>query len=281
MTREFAPGFKVSGVAHLLHAFHPGVGRDLGLKLASLARPIGTTALAPDGRRIDITSDAGATAASIARISPADGAAYAPVMARLTRLAGALGGYLNQTPPSPLPSANSLRANLSLGLFALELRRLGKKDFLELTRILTMNVADLGQDFFESDLVKGLLAFDATLGLFLGPRSPNTVFNLLYRLAGFGKHGMGGLHLPMGGMGALTEALAAGGNARRCDDPHQCPRRAHPDREGDRGRRGARRRRGDPRARRRLQRRSAAHPAEAAGPGLLDVNSPSASAICG
>ena len=130
-------------------------------------------------------------------------------MARLTKLAGALGGYLNQTPPSPLPSANSLRANISLGLFALELRRLGKKDFLELTRILTMNVADLGQDFFESDLVKGLLAFDATLGLFLGPRSPNTVFSLLYRLAGFGKHGMGGLHLPMGGMGALSDALAA------------------------------------------------------------------------
>jgi phytoene dehydrogenase-like protein len=207
-TREFAPGFKASGVAHLLHAFHPGVAKDLGLKLASFARPMGTTALGPEGRRIDITSDAAATAASIARISPADGAAYGPMMARLTRLAGALGGYLNQTPPSPLPSANSLRANLSLGLFALELRRLGKRDFLELTRILTMNVADLGQDFFEGDLVKGLLAFDATLGLFLGPRSPNTVFSLLYRLAGFGKHGMGGLHLPMGGMGALTDALA-------------------------------------------------------------------------
>ena len=45
-------------------------------------------------------------------------------------------------------------------------------------------------------------------GLFLGPRSPNTVFSLLYRLAGFGRHGMGGLHLPMGGMGALADALA-------------------------------------------------------------------------
>src|SRR5262249_18468476 len=156
-----------------------------------------------------ISSDAAATAQSIARVSVADGAAYGPVMTRLTRIAGALGSYLRRTPPSPLPSANDLGANLGLGLFALELRLLGRKDFLELTRILTMNVADLGQDFFQSDLVKGLLAFDATLGLFLGPRSPNTVFSLLYRLAGFGRHGMGGLHLPLGGMGALAEDLAA------------------------------------------------------------------------
>jgi len=209
VTREFAPGFRVSGVAHLLHAFHPRVARDLGLKLGAIAAPVGTAAFGPEGARIDISPDAGATAASIARVSPADARAYGPVMARLTRLATALGGYLRRTPPSPLPSSNDLAANLALGRFALGLRLLGRRDFLELTRILTMNVADLAQDYFESDLVKGLLAFDAALGLFLGPRSPNTVFSLLYRLAGFGRHGMGGLHLPIGGMGALAQSLAA------------------------------------------------------------------------
>ena len=208
VTREFSPGFRTSGVAHLLHAFHPGIAADLGLKLRTLGPRIGTTALAPEGSRIDFTSDAAGTEASIARLSPADARAFGPVMRRLIRLAEALGGYLRKTPPSPLPSTNGLGANLALGLFALDLRLLGRKDFLELTRILTMNVADLAQDFFESDLLKGLLAFDATLGLFLGPRSPNTVFSLLFRLAGFGRHGMGGLHLPAGGMGRLTEALA-------------------------------------------------------------------------
>ena len=207
-TREFAPGFKASAVAHLLHAFHPRIVADLGLELTRLARPIGTTALGPGGARIDITGDAAATAASIGRMSAADAAVYGPVMARLTRMAGALGSYLGRTPPSPLPSANGLAANLSLGLFALELRLLGRRDFLELTRIMGMNVADPAQDVFESDLVKGLLAFDGTLGLFLGPRSPNTVFNLLFRLAGFGKRGMGGLYLPAGGMGTLADKLA-------------------------------------------------------------------------
>ncbi len=102
-------------------------------------------------------------------------------MARLTKLATALGSFLTRTPPSPAISANDFQTKLALAMFALQLRMLGKKDMLELTRILTMNVADLANDFFESDAVKGLLSFDATLGVYLGPRSPNTVFNLLYR----------------------------------------------------------------------------------------------------
>ncbi len=211
VTRSFTAGFKVSAVAHLLHALHPRVVADLGLNrfgLKQICRPVGTTAMLPGGSRIDITADASATSASIARFSPADAAAYGPVMARLIRLAGALGGFLLKTPPNPMLANNDLSAKLSLGLFALQLRLLGKKDFLELTRILTMNVADLAQDFFESDIVKGLLAFDATLGAYLGPRSPNTVFSLLYRLSSFGRHGMGALNLPMGGMGAVAGALA-------------------------------------------------------------------------
>jgi phytoene dehydrogenase-like protein len=216
VTRSFAPGFKVSSVAHLLHALHPRVTADLGLKkfgLRKTYRPVGTTAMLPGGGQIRITADAVATSVSIAHFSPADAVAYGPVMARLTRLAGALGGFLLKTPPSPMIGANDLPTKLSLGLFALQLRLLGKKDLLELTRILMMNVADLAQDHFESDIVKGLLAFDATLGVYLGPRSPNTVFNLLYRLSSFGRHGMGALHLPLGGMGAVANALTKAAGA--------------------------------------------------------------------
>jgi phytoene dehydrogenase-like protein len=217
VTRSFAPGFKVSAVAHLLHALHPRVASDLGLRRHGLRKairtPVGTTLMLPAGGRIDLTRDAARTAASIARFSPADAAAYRPAMARLTRLATALGGFILKTPPSPMIGANDFSAKLSLGLFALQLRLLGKKDFLELTRILTMNVADLAQDLFASDGIKGLLAFDATLGVYLGPRSPNTVFNLLYRLASFGRHGMGALHLPTGGMGAVAEVLTKAAKA--------------------------------------------------------------------
>jgi phytoene dehydrogenase-like protein len=205
VTREFAPGFKVSGVAHILHALHPRIVADLGLKLETQA--IGTSVLLPEGKGIDITADAAATAASIGKVSAADAAAWPVVTARLTKLAAALGSFLTRTPPSPAINANDFQTKLALAGFALQLRLLGKKDMLELTRILTMNVFDLANDFFESDAIKGLLSLDATLGVYLGPRSPNTVFNLLYRLSSYGKHGMGGLTLPKGGMGAVAAEL--------------------------------------------------------------------------
>jgi phytoene dehydrogenase-like protein len=225
-TREFAPGFKVSAVAHLLHALHPRIVRDLRLEAHGL-RPrqhrVGTTILMPGGGRVDLGGDVGATTASIAKHSPADAAALQRVMARLVRLASALGDFLLRTPPAPSLASNDAGTKLALGLFALKLRMLGRKDMLELTRILTMNVADLAQDFFESDAIRGWLALEATLGVYLGPRSPNTVFNLLYRLSSLGKNGLGGFHLPEGGMGSVIAALEkvalAAGAVIRCQAP--------------------------------------------------------------
>jgi phytoene dehydrogenase-like protein len=217
-TREFAPGYRVSAVAHILQALHPKVIADLGLERHGLkpqANRIGTSALLPGGGRIDITDDPVTTHDSIAKFSPADAAAWHPRMARLNRIAGALGTFLMKTPPSPSPSANDFQTKLALGMFALQLRLMGKKDMLELSRILTINVADLANDFFESDIVKGLLGFEATLGVYLGPRSPNTVFNLLYRLASLSpKHGLGGLYLPEGGMGGVIAALVQAAQTR-------------------------------------------------------------------
>jgi phytoene dehydrogenase-like protein len=211
-TREFAPGFRVSAVAHLLHGLHPRIVSDLRLERHGLeyaARNIATAALMPDGRRLEIGANAAATRDSIGLFSARDADAYPRVMARLVRQAGALGVMLGRTPPRPDFGANDWRGKLALGLLALQVRRLGRKDMLELTRILPMNAADLVDDYFQSEALKGLLAFESTFGLFLGPRSPGTAYNLLYRLSSFGRHGLGGLHLPAGGMGGVATALAA------------------------------------------------------------------------
>jgi len=216
-THEFAKGYRASAVAHILHALHPKVIGDLGLEghgLKATQHRIGTSAMLPGGARLDITDDKAATQASIARFSQADALAYHPRMERLLNLAGALGSFLLKTPPSPSPAANDFQTKLALGMFAVQLRLMGKKDMLEMSRILTINVADLANDFFESDIIKGLLGFEATLGVYLGPRSPNTVFNLLYRLASLNtKHGQGGLFLPQGGMGTVVDALVKAAKA--------------------------------------------------------------------
>lgn len=215
-TREFAPGFKVSAVSHLLHALHPRILRDLRLEAHGLRfrqHRVGTTILMPGGGRVDLGDDAGAAAASIAKQSRADAEAFPRAMARLVRLASALGDFLLKTPPAPSLASNDAGAKLALGMFALKLRMLGKKDMLELTRILTMNVADLAQDLFASDAIRGWLALEATLGVYLGPRSPNTVFNLLYRFSSLGRNGLGGFYLPEGGMGSVIDALVKAAEA--------------------------------------------------------------------
>jgi phytoene dehydrogenase-like protein len=151
---------------------------------------------------------------------PAAGTAYPGYMALLNRLAKALHPMLDSVPPRLGTQAwGDRRALLQL---AWRIRRLGRDDMRELLRIGGMNVYDLLQDNFESPLLRGALGFDAVLGTNLGPRSPGSVFTLLYRLAGAvaaqENEGGGGLSSgpsaqPRGGLGALSRALAAAATA--------------------------------------------------------------------
>ena len=83
----------------------------------------------------------------------------------------------------------------------------------ELLRIIGMNVYDLLEEHFETPLLKGALGFDAVLGVNFGPRSPGTVLTQLYRLAGESGTGRDGTIQVSGGLGALSEALAAAARA--------------------------------------------------------------------
>jgi len=208
VTREFAPGFRVSACAHLLHLMPGSLIAELklashGLRLAAERMP--TTALSADDAHLRL-GDGGALAAQ----SAADAAAWPAYSARLARLAAALRPVLSSTPPRLGTSAWKDRAAL-LGL-GLRLRALGRRDLRELLRIGAMCVQDLLDEHFESPLLKGALAFDAVLGTNYGPRSPGTVFTLLYRLAAAAGED-GGLAQPAGGLGALSEALGKAATA--------------------------------------------------------------------
>jgi len=98
------------------------------------------------------------------------------------------------------------RALLQLGW---QVRRLGRADMRELLRIGGMNVYDLLKEYFQSPLLQGALGFDAVLGSNFGPRSPGSVFTLLYRLAAAYESGGAPLSQPTGGLGSLSRALAA------------------------------------------------------------------------
>ena len=204
VTREFTPGFRVSACAHLLHA-PAKLLKELGLAAhgLKLAPGVLSTLALGEGAHLPL-GDPAAWPAHVA----GDAAAYAAYRQRLARLAAALRPLLSAPPPGAGTPSWAERA--ALGGFALRLRALGRRDLRELLRIGGMCVQDLLDEHFDSAPVKGALAFDAVLGTNFGPRSPGTVFTLLYRLAASGG---GGLAQPLGGLGALAEALAAAARA--------------------------------------------------------------------
>ena len=204
VTREFTPGFRVSCCAHLLHLMPRALIEELalgahGFKLAHASMP--TIALSPAAA--PLTLGAGA-AGAVSGCSSADAVAYPGYVARLRRVARALQPLMSSVPPRLGTDAWSDR--WALLRLAWHVRRLGRRDMRELLRIIGMNVYDLLEEHFDTPLLKGALAFDAVLGTNFGPRSPGTVLTLLYRLAAH--DGSSDLTQPLGGLGALSDALA-------------------------------------------------------------------------
>ena len=209
VTHEFAPGYRVSSCAHLLHLMPQAMIKELdlnvhGLKLANDAMP--TTALALTGAALSLgVGDSG----TLVGASSADALAYPGYTARLRRLARALQPIMGSAPPRLGTDAWSDR--LALLRMAWTVRSLGRRDMRELLRIIGMNVYDLLEEHFDTPLLKGALGFDAVLGTNFGPRSPGTVLTLLYRLAAH--DGSSILAQPLGGMGAVSDALAKAATA--------------------------------------------------------------------
>jgi phytoene dehydrogenase-like protein len=206
ITREFHPGFRVSALAHLLHLLDPDVERELelarhGLRLArtrlrTVALSLGAPSLVLDEETmIDGT------------LSAADRAALPRFRARMLRFAATLARQHRREPPRLF--WDDWRGALPAAMLALGVRRLGREDMQEFLRIITMPIHDLLEEEFESAQLKGALALDGLLGTKLGPRSGGTVLNFLHRMSGSVAGERGVFALPLGGMGAVSEALAA------------------------------------------------------------------------
>jgi phytoene dehydrogenase-like protein len=210
-THEFAPGFRAS-MAHVLNRLHPEVtaALDLGrhgldLSAAGLAPSV---ALSAEGKPLVLN---GAYGESLDGATAAEARAWKGLRAQLLRYAGILKPLLTRRPPDLDGMAFSDAAGL--GMLALNLRRLGKEDMRDFLRMLLMNVADVLDEHLEDERLRGLLAFDATLGSHLGPRSPTSLLGLYYRLAGEVAGQAGGQLIPTGGMGAVTAAMARAADA--------------------------------------------------------------------
>jgi phytoene dehydrogenase-like protein len=208
----FAPGFRSPGLAHIANMIDPRVAEALSLESHGLGyhtTGLASTALSASGDHLRLEGAFGASLTG--SVSDVDRAAWSELRARLLRFAAALAPIRSLTPPRLAKNAGndwSQLARLGLGL-----RRMGKAEFREFLRLFLINVWDVLNDELSDDRLKGIVAFDATLGSWLGPRSPNSLLPLLNRLSGAAAGQQAALALPKGGMEAVATALCAAATA--------------------------------------------------------------------
>ncbi|MBV9340706.1 MAG: NAD(P)/FAD-dependent oxidoreductase [Acidobacteria bacterium] len=209
VTEEFFPGFRCSVLAHSSGPLRPEVIRDMqlgkyGLKLITPA--VAVTALSPGGRALVFYRDIEKAAQEIGKVSPADASRYREFHEALEKASHAVRKSLALTPPAiDHPSPTDLFRMLELGRL---LRASGKTNTYNLLRWTPMAVADLVSEFFQSELVRAATAARGIFGTFLGPWSAGTGLVLLLRAAA-DANPAGGTLFAAGGMGAITQAMAA------------------------------------------------------------------------
>jgi phytoene dehydrogenase-like protein len=204
-----APEIKVTRLSYVMSLMPPGIIRDLDLERHGYKLyPMGPAYQAwPDGRSLTIyDDDARRNHEQISKFSKRDADAMPRWDAWLEGLAAVLGPLLTQTPPklgSRRPS--DLRELLRL---AWRYRGLDVRTVADVTRLMTMSVSDLLDDWFESEQVKASLAINGVIGTWAGPDSPGTAYVMAHHSIGdVGDGHLGSWGFPEGGMGAVADAI--------------------------------------------------------------------------
>ena len=221
VTEEFHPGFRNSVAAYTVSLLNPKVIHDLDLAghgLRIVERPLSNFLPLPDGRYLK--SGPGRTETEVAKFSARDAGRLASYEARLERLADVLRALALKTPPN-LATGHGLAANLAAladtAKVGNRLRSLGLEGQRDLVELFTRSAGDVLDQWFESDPIKAMLGFDGIVGTYASPYAPGTAYVLLHHCWGEvnGRRGVWGHAI--GGMGAITQAMARACAARGVD----------------------------------------------------------------
>jgi phytoene dehydrogenase-like protein len=160
-----------------------------------------------NGDYLAVYADPASTREEIRRHSARD-AEMAPKFSQMMyEMAFAVKPILGMVPPDPSrPGLRGLRTLRELGRHA---RRLGPRAFHDLTKLMTMSVSDLLDEWYESDVLRALSALNGIIGTMLGPRSPGTAYVLLHHYMGELDGAFTAWGCQRGGTGAVSEAIAS------------------------------------------------------------------------
>ena len=209
VTEELWPGQRVSRASYVVSMLQPKIVADLRLHdFGYEAVPLDPSyaTFGPDGRPLFFYNDVARTQRELERYSTSDARAYPDYEALLARAASFLRPLLLRPPPA----LGSKRPGDLLGLLREAGRAAGlaRRDMHELFRVMTMSVGDLLDDWFETDALKGAIASTGVVGVWAGPRTPGTAYNLLHHALGELNGIRGSWGQVIGGMGAISMALA-------------------------------------------------------------------------
>jgi phytoene dehydrogenase-like protein len=211
VTEEPWPGHRVSSAAYVVSLIPPRIERDLDLRRHGYRVSI----ISPDyyipfsdNSALTLWGDLERDAKEIARFSTADAEAFAEFDAYFERIAGLLRELLFVVPPNL--NLGELPRWLALGA---RMRHWSGRDAAEIIRLFTLSAADFLDEWFDDERIKGALATQAMVGAWGGPMSPGSAYVLMHHWIGEVDGHPGAWGWVHGGMGGLSEVLAAAARA--------------------------------------------------------------------
>jgi len=216
VTEEFVPGFRNSTASYTVSLLNPKVIRELDLAshgLRIVERPIANFLPLDDGRYLKVGG--GRTRREVAKFSAPDAERLDQYQAQLVAVADVVRAVLMETPPNVIegkPLAGLIEL-IKAGRLAGRLRGLGLGLQRELLDLFTASAGDYLDHWFESAPIKAAYGFDGIVGHYASPYHAGSAYVLLHHCLGEvnGRKGVWG-HA-VGGMGAITRAMAGSATA--------------------------------------------------------------------
>ncbi|MGY1458788.1 phytoene desaturase family protein [Luteimonas sp. A534] len=209
VTEEFHPGFRNSVASYTVSLLNPQVIADLRLAqhgLCVVERPYSNFLPLPDGRAFRLGGEHGT--AEVAKWSARDAARLPDYFAMLERVVVVLRELMQLTPPN-VSDGFVLADWLASASVARRLGRLDMRGRRDLLDLFTKSAGELLDHWFESEPLKAALGWDSVVGNFASPYTPGSAYVLLHHVFGEVNGKQGAWGHAIGGMGAITQAMAA------------------------------------------------------------------------
>ncbi|MGH2697829.1 MAG: phytoene desaturase family protein, partial [Actinomycetota bacterium] len=192
VTEELFEGFHISTASYSLSLMLPEILRELGLELDIRIKDPSRFHPYEEGGGLVIWRDSAKRHAAISELSARDADAYERVQALFDEAARRFRPFLSY-PATRKQVRRAFRQSDIQGLFA---------------KTVDGSIADLAEEYYETELLQGMLASEGIISTLAGPRTPGTAYIALHHAFGQATGSDGAWGFVRGGMGAITSALA-------------------------------------------------------------------------